>query len=70
MVETLQEAVRQRGSSLADEQYRDLFGALGQFQSHHQVYDREGQNCPRCRSLIVRIKTNGRSTFLCPRCQV
>jgi formamidopyrimidine-DNA glycosylase len=70
MIETLQDAVKHRGSSLADEQYRDLFGAVGEFQSHHQVYDREGQNCRRCRSIIVRIKANGRSAFLCPQCQV
>jgi formamidopyrimidine-DNA glycosylase len=70
MVETLQEAVKHRGSSLADEQYRDLFGVLGDFQSEHQVYDREGQKCRRCRSTIVRVKANGRSTFLCPKCQV
>jgi formamidopyrimidine-DNA glycosylase len=70
MVETLQDAVKHRGSSLADEQYRDLFGDVGGFQSHHQVYDREGQNCRRCRSVITRIKANGRSTFLCPQCQV
>ena len=29
MVETLAEAVKRRGSSLADEQYRDLFGEIG-----------------------------------------
>jgi formamidopyrimidine-DNA glycosylase len=70
MIETLHDAVKHRGSSLADAQYRDLFGDVGGFQSHHQVYDREGQNCRRCRHAIVRIKANGRSTFLCPQCQV
>ena len=70
MVETLQEAVKHRGSSLADEQYRDLFGAVGEFQSQHKVYDREGQPCQRCRSPIVRIRTQGRSTFMCEQCQV
>jgi formamidopyrimidine-DNA glycosylase len=70
MIETLHDAVKHRGSSLADAQYRDLFGDVGEFQSHHQVYGREGQNCRRCRHVIVRIKTNGRSTFLCPQCQV
>ena len=70
MIETLQEAIKHRGSSLADQQYRDLFGEIGEFQRLHNVYDREGQACPRCRSTIVRIKGNGRSTFLCPQCQV
>lgn len=70
MVETLSEAIKHRGSSLADEQYRDLFGDVGEYQRLHNVYDREGQACPRCRALIVRIKSSGRSTFYCPRCQV
>jgi len=70
MVETLQDAIKHRGSSLADEQYRDLFGQLGDFQSQHKVYDREGHACRRCRSTIVRIKVNGRSSFLCEQCQV
>jgi len=70
MVETLQDAIKHRGSSLADEQYRDLFGEVGEFQSLHKVYDREGEACRRCRSTIVRVKANGRSSFLCPQCQV
>ena len=49
MVETLSEAIKHRGSSLADEQYRDLFGEIGDYQGQHQVYDREGQACRRCR---------------------
>jgi formamidopyrimidine-DNA glycosylase len=70
VVETLQEAIKHRGSSLADEQYRDLFGEVGDFQNQHKVYDREGQPCRRCRSPIARVKLSGRSTFLCEQCQV
>ncbi len=70
MVETLQEAIKHRGSSLPDEQYRDVFGEVGDFQSLHKVYDREGKACRRCRNPIVRVKSGGRSTFLCEQCQV
>ena len=70
MIETLQDAIKHRGSSLADEQYRDLFGEVGGYQGEHKVYDREGQPCRRCRSPISRLKTAGRSTFFCPQCQV
>jgi formamidopyrimidine-DNA glycosylase len=70
MVETLSEAVKYRGSSLADEQYRDLFGMTGDYQGQHQVYDREGAACRRCRNSIVRVKVNGRSAFLCEHCQI
>ena len=70
MVETLQDAIKHRGSSLADEQYKDLFGEVGDFQSLHKVYDREGESCRRCRNPIVRVKVNGRSAFFCEQCQV
>ena len=70
MSETLQEAIKHRGSSLADEQYRDLFGEIGDAQTLHKVYDREGEPCRRCRNPIVRMKANGRSTFYCEQCQV
>ncbi len=70
IVETLADAIKHRGSSLADEQYRDLFGEVGDYQGQHQVYDREGQPCRRCRNAIVRVKTAGRSTFYCEHCQV
>ena len=68
--ETLQDAVKYRGSSLADEQYVDLFGRPGEFQQFHNVYAREGQSCPRCRHSVVRERVSGRSTFYCSACQV
>jgi formamidopyrimidine-DNA glycosylase len=70
MVETLAEAIKHRGSTLADEQYRDLFGEVGDYQGSHQVYDREGQPCRRCRNTVVRVRAGGRSTFFCEHCQI
>ncbi|MGH2684937.1 MAG: bifunctional DNA-formamidopyrimidine glycosylase/DNA-(apurinic or apyrimidinic site) lyase [Actinomycetota bacterium] len=70
LVETLHDAIKHRGSSLADEQYRDLFGEVGDYQAQHKVYAREGEACRRCRAEIVRIKHGGRSTFYCEQCQV
>jgi formamidopyrimidine-DNA glycosylase len=70
MVETLQDAVKYRGSSLTDEQYVDLFGKPGEYQVHHKVYAREGEACRRCRKPIVRQRIGGRSTFFCEACQV
>jgi formamidopyrimidine-DNA glycosylase len=34
-----------------------------------RVYDREGELCVDCGTVIRRIKHAGRSTFFCPRCQ-
>jgi formamidopyrimidine-DNA glycosylase len=69
VVEVLHEAVKHRGSTLADEQYVDLYGRPGEFQLLHQVYDREGQACRRCRGTIAREKVSGRSSYYCPSCQ-
>src|SRR5215208_549268 len=33
------------------------------------VYDREGEPCSRCGTLIKRIPQAGRSTYFCPKCQ-
>jgi formamidopyrimidine-DNA glycosylase len=70
MVEVLNEAVKHRGSSLADAQYVDLFGKPGGYQHLHNVYAREGQACRRCRRPLVRQRVGGRSTFYCDACQV
>jgi formamidopyrimidine-DNA glycosylase len=70
MVETLAEAIKHRGSTLADEQYRDLFGEVGDYQGSHQVYDREGEPCRRCRNRIIRSRVGSRSTFYCDHCQI
>ena len=68
--EVLQEAIKLRGSSLADEQYRDLYGNVGTYQNEHKVYARDGEPCRRCRHIIERVKWGGRSAFYCPGCQV
>jgi formamidopyrimidine-DNA glycosylase len=68
--EILDQAIAKRGSSLSDEQYRDLMGEAGSYQHHHKVYGREGRPCERCGRPITRLKAYGRSTWYCPRCQV
>ena len=68
--EVLQEAIRERGTSADDEQYRDLFGMVGGYQKLLRVYQREGGACRRCRTAIERARWGNRSTFFCPQCQV
>jgi formamidopyrimidine-DNA glycosylase len=62
-------AVELRGSSLVDQQYRDVYGQVGEFQLRHRVYAREGRSCERCKDTIVRVRAAGRSSFFCPSCQ-
>lgn len=40
-----------------------------EFRGRFEVYDREGQACSRCGSLVKRIPQAGRSTYFCPVCQ-
>jgi formamidopyrimidine-DNA glycosylase len=69
MREVLQDAVRFRGTTLADEAYVDLFGKPGEFQSELKVYGRKGQPCRRCRTPIDSVKVGGRTSYFCPQCQ-
>lgn len=64
---TLTRALAVGGSTLRD--FRDTHGMGGEFQLQAQVYDREGQPCPRCGSLVTRLVQGQRSTYFCPGCQ-
>jgi len=63
----LKEAIRLRGSSISD--YVDCSGQPGEFQLRHRVYQREGEKCFRCKSVIRRATVAGRSSHFCPHCQ-
>lgn len=67
--EVLREAIKLHGTSAADRQYVDSEGALGKFQTRLNVYQREGRECPHCRTLIETIKLGGRTAHFCPTCQ-
>ena len=70
ITEILERAIVHRGTSMRDEQYRDLYGDLGGFQHFLKVYQREGQPCVRCSTAIQRARWTNRSTHFCPVCQV
>jgi formamidopyrimidine-DNA glycosylase len=67
--ETLQEAIKLRGTTLDDEAYVDLFGKPGEYQSELKVYGREGEPCRRCRTPIQTVKVAQRTSYFCPQCQ-
>lgn len=64
---TLRAAIAAGGSSLRDYAHSD--GGLGDFQTRHRVYDRDGLPCVRCGSPVKAIRQGQRSTYFCPRCQ-
>ncbi|MFN2488362.1 MAG: bifunctional DNA-formamidopyrimidine glycosylase/DNA-(apurinic or apyrimidinic site) lyase [Actinomycetota bacterium] len=69
LMETLQDAVKARGTTWGDSDFRDLQGNPGQFQLELKVYEREGEPCRRCRHAIVRGTFDGGITYFCPQCQ-
>jgi len=67
--EVVLEAVRLRGSSVGDDLHVDLYGNKGEYQSHLNAFQRDGQPCQRCRTLLVHEQLEQTSTFYCPKCQ-
>jgi formamidopyrimidine-DNA glycosylase len=65
--QVLTQAIRLGGSSVSD--YVDADGERGFFQIEHCVYQRTGEPCRRCETLIRRIELAGRGTHYCPTCQ-
>jgi formamidopyrimidine-DNA glycosylase len=67
IVSSLLLGIEHGGTSFND--YRDLWGEAGDNYNHVRVYQRDGQPCPRCGTLIERIVVAQRGTHYCPRCQ-
>ena len=67
LLEVLEHAIRLGGSSVSD--YVDAAGVKGFFQLEHCVYQRAGQPCRRCGTVIRKVIVGGRSTHYCPVCQ-
>lgn len=63
----LRDAVEARGSTLRD--YRDASDQPGGAQLLHRVYNRAGQPCRNCGSIIESTRIAQRSTCWCPTCQ-
>ncbi len=67
LLETLQAGIDHEGSSI--ESFVDPAGRRGGFQEILNVYQRAGQPCRVCGTLVRRIVVGGRGTHFCPRCQ-
>ena len=66
-IAVLGQAVEKGGSTIRT--YTNAFGEDGTMQDFHQVYDKAGQDCSRCGSIIEKIQLGGRGTHFCPKCQ-
>lgn len=63
----LKKALELGGTSTSD--YRDIKGERGNYGKILKVYGKDGEECPRCKTIIERKKINNRSARFCPKCQ-
>ena len=70
LVETMHEAAKHRGVTLADKVFTDLTGKPGGWTDELKVYERDGQACRRCRSVVVKVRAGNKTVYMCPDCQV
>jgi len=66
--EVLKKAIKKEGTTIKS--YVSIDNEEGNFQDKLYVYNRNGLPCKVCGNLIIREKVNGRSTYICPNCQL
>ena len=65
--EILSAAIKMGGTTIRS--YESERGVHGKFQNNLLVHNHQNDTCPRCKSIITKIKVNGRGTYYCPNCQ-
>jgi formamidopyrimidine-DNA glycosylase len=65
MKEILKKGINFGGDSMSD--YRNIHGKKGNFQNHHNVYQKKGESCSKvgCKGVIIRKVLDGRSAHFC-----
>jgi len=69
IIQEIKKGIKDKGSSGSDEAFILPDGSRGSHQRHFLVYDQEKKPCKICKTIIKRIKHNGRSSYFCPTCQ-
>ncbi|MBR2710193.1 bifunctional DNA-formamidopyrimidine glycosylase/DNA-(apurinic or apyrimidinic site) lyase [Candidatus Saccharibacteria bacterium] len=66
--EVMDRSIASGGSTMAT--YVKADGTKGDYlEKFAQVFHRENQACPRCKTKIIKIRVAGRGTHICPHCQ-
>lgn len=68
IIESMRTSISHGGST--DRNYVNAKGQRGSYMTFAKVFRREGQDCSRCGTEIIKIKLAGRGTHLCPTCQI
>lgn len=67
--EVINKGIKYGGASASDDKYVNASGLGGKYQEHFLVYERQGQKCKKCGSIIKKIRIGGRGTYYCEHCQ-
>lgn len=67
LIDVLQLSIDKGGSS--DRNYVNAEGKRGSYLSFANVFRKNGQPCPRCGTVIIKLRVAGRGTHICPNCQ-
>lgn len=65
--EVMNEAIKVGGTTF--QHFADTEGDAGNFTEYLKVFGKQATPCPRCGTLIVKIRYAGRGTHYCPGCQ-
>ena len=63
----LAQGIEDRGTSV--DQYLDIYARDGKHAKNLKVFRLNGEPCPRCGTIIKKIRVGGRGTHYCPKCQ-
>ena len=63
----LQSAIDNQGTTIINFYFGE--GKKGNFKEQLQVFGRQDKNCPRCNTIIKKIRVAQRGTHICPHCQ-
>jgi formamidopyrimidine-DNA glycosylase len=69
IISVLSEAIELGSTLNADPRQFDVSYTGGRYEQMTRVYEREGQPCLSCGTMIRRFTQGARSTYYCPRCQ-
>ncbi|MBE9165811.1 DNA-formamidopyrimidine glycosylase [Tychonema sp. LEGE 06208] len=67
IIQVLQQAIASGGTTFSN--FLNVQGVNGNYGGVAWVYNRSGQPCRTCSTIIEKIKLAGRSTHFCPACQ-
>jgi len=67
IINLLQTAIENQGTTIINFYFGE--GKAGNFREQLQVFGKQNQDCPRCCTIIEKIRVAQRGTHICPKCQ-